>query len=250
MVCSVNLICGSVDGILAEIMDEVVGIRGIDQKWAWLSWRMSPSGNRVFGKLIPAHPLVFALLEELKTVLANTAISACDNIGFGGGKPSGMRMPNHTDLYLRIELLLKIHVDAIPNLTLYRRAHTMKRIDISTALVMLLALGGFTFLGGCESNDAGLELPTEPATTPIVDETGDDHDHADGDHDHADGDHDHADGDHEHADGDHSDEPVKTGDVAAPPAPAPSAPAPPAPAAASDPAPASTEEPAPKPADG
>ena len=208
---------------------------------------MSSSGNRVFGKLNPVQQQVFVLLEDLKTVLANTAISACDTIGFGGGKPSGMRMPNHTDLYLRIELLLKIHVDAIPNLTLYRRAHTMKRIDISTALVMLLALGGFTFLGGCESKDAGLELSTTPATTPPVDETSDEHDHAEGDHEHAEGDHehaegdhDHADGDHDHADGDHSDEPVKTGDAAVPPAPA----------AASDPAPASTEEPAPKPADG
>ena len=27
-----NLICGGIDEILAEIMDEVVGIRGIDQK--------------------------------------------------------------------------------------------------------------------------------------------------------------------------------------------------------------------------
>ena len=32
LVCCVNLICGGIDEILAEIMDEVVGIRGIDQK--------------------------------------------------------------------------------------------------------------------------------------------------------------------------------------------------------------------------
>ena len=122
-------------------------------------------------------------LSKQKYRTSNTDVPRCDTITCNCCRSSGLRRPKYSVEFPRMVRTLHICVDAIPNRNLFRRVLKMKKIKISRAIVMMLALGGFTTLAGCDSAPDPPVLVT-PSTNGPEDTSGDDdHDHDDGDHD-------------------------------------------------------------------